>query len=321
MNDKVLIITVNYNQDKYTIECIKSILKSKYDNFSIVLVNNGSQERPDSYLKEEIDKLCDPRIILKRIAKNIGYVGGINSGLEEGVKLNPDYFLIMNNDTIIGEHSINELVKTSHKFYNNAIVSGKVFHYDEPEKLQDVGWTFKSRKKMSFKTLGRNERDTGQYNEVMERDMLDDVFWLFPYKLYCEIGGYSPYFWFNSEQADFALRAKKIGYKLIYTPNANLLHKGSLSLGGRDKNPKLVYWHIQSTLILRFLHLPKAQFAFQYFTIARGVLFTFTKSLIFKLLRRDVSMEYARAKLSGLLYFNKWILKRNKNTGQNPFSK
>ena len=45
--------------------------------------------------------------------------------------------------------------------------------------------------------------------KLLNMDHLDDIFWLVPVKLYLEIGGYSTYFWFNYEQADFALSAKK----------------------------------------------------------------------------------------------------------------
>jgi len=33
--------------------------------------------------------------------KNFGYVGGVNHGLKKGMENNADYFMIMNNDTIM----------------------------------------------------------------------------------------------------------------------------------------------------------------------------------------------------------------------------
>ena len=87
----------------------------------------------------------DSRIILKRIIQNRGYVGGINYGLEEGIKLNPDYFLIMNNDTIIDKNAITELVNACKRHEDKAIVTGKVYHYEEPNKLQNIGYYFKNK--------------------------------------------------------------------------------------------------------------------------------------------------------------------------------
>ncbi len=48
---KVYIIIVNWNGWQDTIECLESVLKLEYDNFRIVVCDNGSVD--DSY-----EKLC-----------------------------------------------------------------------------------------------------------------------------------------------------------------------------------------------------------------------------------------------------------------------
>ena len=317
MDDKVVIIVLNYNQNDYTIKCVNSILTSTYHNFNILLVDNGSDE--DKYLSLEKVITIDPIILLKRIPENRGYVGGTNFGLLEGIKLKPDYFLIMNNDTVIDRNSITALVNACKRYNNKALVTGKVYHYEVKNKLQNVGYNFKN-KYLDYIELGLNETDNGQYNVESERDMIDDVFWLFPTSLYETIGGYSNYFWFNAEQADLALRAGKVGYKLIYNPDAKIWHKGSVSIGGGDYNPNQAYWTTQSLLILKFIHLNKLNFSKYYLTIIISIIRTFIKSFYFKLLgERDIS-SYAKAKFLGWVYFNKWLFVRNDNTGYNPLN-
>ena len=318
MNNKVVVITLNYNQNDYTIKCINSLLDSSYKNFIVLLIDNGSAEENYIQLQRGLNK--DSRLILKRIVKNCGYVGGINYGLEEGIKLDPSYFLIMNNDTVIDENAITSLVNACKRCNNNALVTGKVYHFEEKNRLQDVGYNFKG-KCLDFNRIGLNEIDSAQYDEETERDMIDDIYWLFPKTLYDKIGGYSTYFWFNAEQVDFALRAKKLGYKLIYNPDANLWHKGSVSIGGRDYNPNQAYWHTQSSLILRYIHLNKLNFFKYYLITIMSIIRTFIKSLYFKALGKCDISNYARAKFLGLIYFNKWVIRKNVNTGINPFNK
>ena len=138
--------------------------------------------------------------------------------------------------------------------------------------------------------------------------------------LYDEIGGYSTYFWFNCEQEDFALRAKKEGYKLIYTPKAKIWHKGSASIGGRNYNPKLVYWHIQSILMVTYLHLNKRHF-FAFFIIILGsISVSVIKAPINWIKGRDNLVKYSLAKLFALAYFLKWLIIKNNNTGYYPFN-
>ena len=315
-NDKVVIVTLNFNQNDYTIECIQSILESDYYNFKILLIDNGSTEFNYNKLVELLPE--NKKLIVERIEDNRGYVGGINYGLEISKNLRADYIIIMNNDTIIDKSAISELFKT----FNNrqkSIVTGKVYHYDDPDKLQDIGYSFLNKSMFKIKRIGLDQQDKGQFDKIEERDLIDDVFWMFPIELYNQIGGYSPYFWFNAEQADFALRAKKIGFKLIYNPKPRLWHKGSVSIGGRERNPKLVYWHIQSTLIFRYRHLKKINFFIQYFLVINSIAASFLKFLIVKSTHRKDYFVYFKAKLYGFLYFNKWFLIRNYNRGYNPF--
>jgi len=313
---KVIVITLNYNQNDYTLKCIDSLLNSDYDNFRILLIDNGSSEENYLLLKESLSK--DSRVLLKRLNPNRGYVGGINFGLKEGEKMGSDYFLVMNNDTIIEKKAISALVKTAEKYGQKAIVTGKVYHYDEPNKLQDIGYFFKDRKSLLFERVGMDEIDTGQYDKEEKRDMLDDVFWLFPNKLFNEIGGYSTFFWYNYEQADFALRAKKIGYDLIYTPHAKIWHKGSVSIGGRTLNPVLAYWDVQGSLIFYYLHLKGWDFLRFFFNKLMNTIKTSGKATILYLKGDDHLRKYAYAKRAGFYYFIKWIFTKHKNIGEIP---
>ena len=291
---------------------------SKHEEFVLLVVDNGSTKGNQKELKDKLPK--DSRVHFRPIAINRGYVGGINYGLEEGKKqFNPEFFMIMNNDTILDKNAIEELLMVIQVNNGKVIATGKVYHYKEPDKLQFVGYEYVDKKYLTRRALGVDEKDKGQYDKVEERDMLDDIFWLFPAKLYDEIGGYSNYFWFNSEQADFALRAKKEGYKLIYTPNAKLWHKGSVSVGGRDANPRLAYWTVQSKLILKYLHLKRIYFWSFYLITVISVLRTFIKSIYYWLMGKEDIRDYALAKYKGLAYFNKWLVKKNENTGYNPF--
>ncbi len=317
LNIKVIIITLNYNQNDYTLKCIDSILESDFEKFKILLIDNGSELKVYNELEKSLSK--DNRVILHRIEQNKGYVGGINYGLEQGAILNPDYFLIMNNDTVLDKNVIKELASTCKNYNNNAIVTGKVYHYDEPNKLQDVGYTFTNVNFLSLKRLGLNEVDIGQYDKTEERDLIDDVIWLFPSSLYKEIGGYCPYYWFNFEQADFALQAKRKGYKLIFCPLAKLWHKGSVSVGGRNQNPKYAYWSNQSMLIYKYRNLSNKYFAITYFKFVISIMISYCQMTTYYFLNRRYSFQYAHAKLLSLIYFHKWLYKRNYNTGKNPF--
>ena len=311
----VNIIIVNYNQYKMTIECIHSILKSNYNNFRIIVVDNGSSPENIENIQDEFGD----RVTLLRSAINKGYVGGINWGLEKAEKSNPEYFLIMNNDAVIDKFAIKELVKTAERHNNDCIVTGKVYHYDKPSTIQYVGENYTDKLMLKGYNICQDEIDIGQCDKEEERDMIDDIFWLLPAKVYYSVGKYNPYFFMYAEQADYALRAKAKGFKLMYSPNAKLWHKGSLSTGRSTYNPKMNFWATKGVMIYYYLHLSKRAFLKFYFKQLKVIIGANIRNIVKSIYNKDNMFMNSFAKLTGFIFFTMWLFNKKEDKGYNPF--
>ena len=68
MNEKVVVIMLNYNQNDYTLKCVDSVLESEYENFEILLIDNGSSKENFIDLKEKLP--IHNKLILKRLEEN-----------------------------------------------------------------------------------------------------------------------------------------------------------------------------------------------------------------------------------------------------------
>ena len=75
----ISIITINYNLSSETIPCINSLLASEYQDFKILLIDNGSEQKDFQILLDTYSH--NPIVQVLRIEKNCGYVGGVNYGL------------------------------------------------------------------------------------------------------------------------------------------------------------------------------------------------------------------------------------------------
>ncbi len=314
--ESVVIITLNYNQNEYTLGCVESLLSSDYGNFQLFLIDNGSSEENYQKLKDSIPS--DGRLFLFRIKDNCGYVGGINFGLKSASSYDPDFYLIMNNDTIIDEFAISELVDAGLRYDKKAIVSGKVYNYDEKDTLQYIGQDFDPEEMLNQKSIvkERREKDIGQYDSEREMGMLDDIFWLMPSSVYKTIGGYSDYFFLYGEQNDYAFRALKEGFKLIYTPQAKLWHKGGITTcGGEKTSARIEYWTTMAVLKLSVLHFPshKAQKFYR-----KWLLRSLFKN-VFLLLAGKNKPSNILAIVQAYLHFRHWNVIRYKDNGYNPF--
>lgn len=318
ISKKVIVITINYNQAQMTIECVNSVLESIYDNFQIFLIDNGSEE--NDYFKLVKAYNQESKVDILRLENNCGYVGGVNHGLKNASELNPDYFLIMNNDTIIDKSAITALVDIGGEYNQNAIISGKVYHFNKPNKLQYIGGSLQDRRYLKMYNPGQHEIDRGQYDSIEERDMLDDIMWLLPRKIFNSIGYYSTYFFLYGEQADYARRAIKNGYKLIYTPKAKIWHKGSITTGDGDKSkPAIHFWRNKGAVVYLYRNTKKRYFyVFLSQTLSKYVI---KNTFIFLKKGGYIRNSKEFASLLGLLYGIKWVLIKNEDNGFNPFLK
>lgn len=313
---KVIIITLNYNQNDYTIDCINSLLGSDYQNFSIYLIDNGSTQQNFESLKQGLP--TDERFFVERLEDNIGYVSGVNYGIKQALSLRGEYFVIMNNDTLIDKNAITALISTVQRYDDNAIVSGKVYNYDEKDTLQFIGNAKSKKGLLDYPAYVKNrrEKDVGQYDKEMEMGMLDDIFWVIPKKIVQDVGMYSDYFFLYGEQTDYALRAVKQGYKLIYTPNAKLWHKGSITTANGDtKSPRLEYWRTFATLKLGVLHYNASDFkAFKLKWVFKNTIKRSIRLLSFK-----INFKVYFAFFKAIYHFGFWNKIRYKDNGYNPF--
>lgn len=309
----VSVITINYNHSQMTIDCVNSILSSDFENFKIELIDNGSQVGDFQQLLETYTN--NRKVNVHRIEKNCGYVGGINYGFEKAGGQNPDYYLIMNNDTIIDKLAMKVLVETAVKYDNAAIISGKVYHFDKPGILQQTGMLFHDHRYIQGYYPGKNELDEGQYDQEAFRDSLDDIFWLIPSKIVKDVGIYCNYFYLYAEQGDYAQRTRRKGYKLVYAPEAKIWHKGSITTG--EGNPEALpiwYWRGKGTFIFQYRNLQK-----KYFFIL--MMKIFIRYIIKSYILKDERNKQIKAQLSGYFSGLKWMFNKKPDNGYNPYLK
>ena len=109
MNDKVSIICAVYNSEMYLDECIKSIQNQTYNNFELILVDDGSTDQSFDICKKY--SKIDNRI--KAFTKTNG---GVSSARNYGISKSTGKFIaFIDSDDVFCNNMIEKLIK----IYNN----------------------------------------------------------------------------------------------------------------------------------------------------------------------------------------------------------
>jgi GT2 family glycosyltransferase len=94
----VYVVVLNYRNYADTIRCVRSLEGLHYDNFRIVVVDNGSPNESE----RELRAACAEHIVVQS-GSNLGYAGGNNVGIQLAMDQGADYIAILNNDTLASD--------------------------------------------------------------------------------------------------------------------------------------------------------------------------------------------------------------------------
>ena len=246
------IILLNWNGLKDTLDCLDSLYQSDYKNFRIIAVDNGSTD--DSV---KTIRAAYPAITLLETGQNLGYAEGNNVGIRYSLKNNPDYILVLNNDTLVASTMVSELVNAARK-YPKGILGPITYYQDQPDVIWWAG-TFWLADKLQFTHRGDREIDHGnKYGKIEECDYVVGSALFASTKIYHEIGLLDARYFLTFEETDWCYRAKKIGYQCYCIPQAKLWHKVSSSLGAGS--PLQHYFYMRNALLWAERYLDKCSY-------------------------------------------------------------
>jgi len=174
---------------------------------------------------KKINKLKSNRnLILIRNDSNYGFSEGNNIGIKFSIEiLDPDYILLLNNDTIIDKNSLTELVSFAYDNKKVGIVGPKVFYYDNPNEIAYIGHNVNL---CSGRILDPEVKNP---SSPLKIDYVVGCGLLIKTKVINDIGMLDPDYFLYYEDVDLCLRALKSGYEVYYLPSSKIWHKISLS--------------------------------------------------------------------------------------------
>jgi GT2 family glycosyltransferase len=212
-NPTLSIILVLFNRAELTLNCLQSILQSNYKSFEVVLINNNSTDKTQQLLEQ----VQGAKIIQN--STNLHFLQACNQAAEiaEG-----ELILFLNNDTQILGNSLTAAINTIQSSQEIGAVGGKIILPDGT--LQEAGsiiW-----RDGSCQCYGRGDAPNApQYMFKRFVDYCCGAFFLTRRNLFVELGGfdtaYKPAYY---EETDYCVRLQKIGKKIVYDPDVNILH-------------------------------------------------------------------------------------------------
>lgn len=328
MELQVGIIILNWNGTEDTIECIKSVKNNNYNNYTIVLVDNGSDKdslselndwclnnfsRIAFYDKEQaelggnskIEKDLEninsiDKLIFIKNNENLGFAAGNNVGLKYFLKRDITYAMLLNNDTVIEKDSITILMNfiVSHKEY---VAVTPQIRYFEPDNIiwncgGQITW-FGNRRYYNAKKHISKVPQSGHKNITF----ITGCALLFKPNI---TGILTENFFFGEEDFDFSYRQKAIGRKMACCHSSVIYHKVNASAKKLERNIfGSIYLFYLSRLLTnkryssRFMYIIKVIVNLSYASFLLKIKYNATNKQVIHIFRKIIVESKKRNKI------------------------
>lgn len=208
---KIFVIIPVHNRKEITRECLNHLTNQTYNVFSVVVIDDGSEDGTDKMIEEEF-----PQTVLLHGEGNLWWTGSMNRGIEYVLTIcePEDYILVLNDDLTISEDYLEKLSILANRFPTSLIGSVIVNTNDKHSVLSGAI-------KVNWWTAKRINLDAGKditlipKGHFSETSLLTGRGVLIPVKVFREIGLYNNRHYKQFGDTELTKRAEKAGYQLI----------------------------------------------------------------------------------------------------------
>jgi len=240
---RVAVVVLNYNGLADTLKCLASLRAVTTSLDAVILVDNASEVDPGAEAAAAY-----PGIEYIRTARNLGYAGGNNRGLEHAIARNADYILIVNNDTVVDPAIVEALLRAFASDPALGIVGPVVNFMDEPASVMTDGVAFNPGPGTVF--FKRIVVPVDAANPpLVPVDIVNGCCMMLTAPMVKAVGMFDEEFFIVHEESDLCLRAKRAGFGCAVLGRTLVWHKGSSSFDRSGRQLQRYFdarnlWHL-----------------------------------------------------------------------------
>ena len=242
----VSILILFWNSEKHLPECLKKLSIQTFNDFEIVIVNNGSSQ-------EGWGELASEKLRIEHLDKNLGFAVANNIGarLARG-----NWIALLNADAFPEPDWLENLLKAAERHPDYSAFSSRQIQYNSPHLLDGAG--------DAYHISGLAWRNS--YNLLADRHGLEEreIFSpcaaaaLYSREEFLSVGGFDEDYFSYFEDVDLGFRLRLSGAKCLYVPDAVVHHVGSASTGKRSDFS--VYYGYRNLIWTFFKDMPSPYF-------------------------------------------------------------
>lgn len=220
---EVSIVIPAYNEIRFTLSAIAAVYAQETTrSYEIIVADDCSTD-----LTRELERHALPLVRVARTPRNLGFIGNCNHAATDA---RGRYIVLLNNDTIVLPHWLDELIGTLERDESIGLVGSRLIY--PHARLQEAGGIiWRDGSGWNFGRLSDPSRPEFCY--AREVDYCSGASIALPMALWRKLGGFDgdTYEVAYYEDADLAFRVRETGLRVVYQPLSTVVHFEGVSSG------------------------------------------------------------------------------------------
>ncbi len=238
----VAVIVLAWNGLQLTRGTLDSLARCRVPErwrLQVMVVDNASSDGSPAAIAAEY-----PWVDLLALPENRRFAGGNNAGLERALAAGADAVMLLNND-VQADPALLERLLAAVAGCPGAGAAAPLIYHAAPTNLiwYAGGRCVPALAHTSHR--GIREHDRGRYRAVEDTGYLTGCCLLATAEAWRKVGLLDEGYFIYAEDADWSLRARAAGFRLLFVPTAKLWHQVSASSGGAV-NPWKIYQRLRA---------------------------------------------------------------------------
>jgi GT2 family glycosyltransferase len=246
----VSIVIINWNSKEHLLRCLHSLSKQYFNDFDIVVVDNGSSGPVESEVHTHW-KLSP--LTIESLPSNRGFAVANNIGarLARG-----EWIILLNADAFPEPDWLKNLLKAAQEKPEYSFFSSRQIQANDPQWLDGAGDAYHISGLAWRNGYNHSSADFGQQQKEVFSACAAAA--LIRRDEFLELGGFDEDYFSYFEDVDLGFRIRLQGGRCLYVPEAIVHHVGSASTGKRSDFS--VYYGYRNMIWTFFKNMPSPLF-------------------------------------------------------------